>query len=354
MQLPEACYLIAAQLKVDGNQLIAYANEDMESGWDYNAGRWPIGSLWRVEGQILYAITRMFKPQTVVEIGSFVGCSATHFGMALKANGGGRVYSVDNGAQGGSPGSLVPPDIKPFIEFIRADGVDWLLGKDDGSVGLVFEDADHSDKLTANVAGLCRAKLAPGGIEIIHDAAKDFAYVGNHEKVFSPTGANIRRGLQTAGVPFRSYLVDPSDCGFGIWQQGGDWQGDKSLEVKVSEPIKVIKNFKLEEVSLMPNGSFEVGGTIPKEPEPIAAVEDKVIETPPASDLRIGGDDEPIASEEMIVQKKPEWVTDNPDTDGIWEKTVKKPPIEPAPDDDTVILPPAELPKKRGRKPKAK
>ena len=49
---------------LDAQQLIAYAAEDEIGGWTY-LGYWPGGSIWAVEGKILYALIRAIQPEQV-------------------------------------------------------------------------------------------------------------------------------------------------------------------------------------------------------------------------------------------------------------------------------------------------
>ena len=72
--------IIAAQVHIDAAQLYQYAMSDTLGGYhiDESQRRWPMGSLWGVEGQILYALVRILKPRRVVQIGGWVGCSAMH------------------------------------------------------------------------------------------------------------------------------------------------------------------------------------------------------------------------------------------------------------------------------------
>jgi predicted O-methyltransferase YrrM len=79
---------LAHDLHLDARALLAYAEEDRIGGWHENPEqrRWMTGSLWEVKGQILYALVRAIKPEHVVEIGTWFGCSATHILEAMANN----------------------------------------------------------------------------------------------------------------------------------------------------------------------------------------------------------------------------------------------------------------------------
>jgi hypothetical protein len=53
-------------VKADPQELIGYAAEDTLGGyhWDERQRQFPSGSLWQVEGQMLYALVRWLKPDT--------------------------------------------------------------------------------------------------------------------------------------------------------------------------------------------------------------------------------------------------------------------------------------------------
>lgn len=209
---------IANAYGLDSYDLIGYSYEDEISGWDSGYGDWPVGSLWTVEGRILYALIRALQPNMVVEIGTNVGCSASHIASALKMNGTGKLMTFDTAGSvvippdkdGHSavykPGQLIPDDLRPFVEVVNADGIKYLR-EYIGEVDFIFEDGAHSFEGTRDawVSGL--AVLNPGGLLISHDAA--------HFLV----GETIRKGIAAAGVVPNIYEVQPSDCGLAIYRQ---------------------------------------------------------------------------------------------------------------------------------------
>lgn len=230
MNLDAVLQLIAVQLKADPQELIEYAREDDLGGFHWNAAlaTFPMGSLYGVEGQILYSIIRLRKPEVIVEIGGWAGASATHMASACKANGFGIVISVDSGVGGMPHGREIPGFIRDHIELVQDDGRHWLAAQPDQSLGLVFEDADHSTELVRDLSALAIRKLLPGGILANHDAAHDFAYVGGGQKIGSDVGLAVRNGLAAANIYFTPYLAEPSDCGLALAVAPGEWQPSTS------------------------------------------------------------------------------------------------------------------------------
>lgn len=218
MNLNETLTLIAAQVHCDAKDLIAYAAEDTLGGYhiDETQRLWPMGSAWAVELQTLYALIRQFKPTVIVEIGGWVGASASHMALACKANGIGHVTSVDNGVGGQPHGYMIPDYLREFVTLVPEDGRIWLAKQDPQSIGFLFEDADHSTPLVMELSRLALNKIEPGGILATHDAAHDFAIVGGGQWIDSPVGRAVRDGLAQAGLHFTPYLAEPSDCGLAI------------------------------------------------------------------------------------------------------------------------------------------
>jgi predicted O-methyltransferase YrrM len=214
MTLDDALADIAHRFGLDTEELIQYSYEDEHSGWDKGVGEWPVGSLWTVEGRVLYALTRALKPDTVFEIGTNVGCSTTHFASALKANGHGTVLSFDTAetiqipglTQTYSQGELIPVHVREHVELIHGDGL-VHLEQYIGTAGIIYEDCDHSTESTQRAWTVGRQKLVTGGVIISHDAA--------HWLV----GEAIRQGITNAGMEATIYAIRPSDCGLAIWRK---------------------------------------------------------------------------------------------------------------------------------------
>jgi len=237
--LNQVLTFISLQIGCDPQELIAYAGEDTLGGYHFDPveARFPIGSLWGVEGQVLYALVRHLKPETVVEIGGWAGASASHLALAVQRNGSGKVISVDSyigdsaGTVGAAHGQLIPPALKTFVELVNADGRVWLAAQKAKSIGLIFEDADHSPDLVMELSRLALAKLKVGGYLVNHDAGHVQAYYPNGNVTPSPVGQNVQDGLSRAGANFRAYLAAPSDCGLAVTVK------DSDATIEVPQPM---------------------------------------------------------------------------------------------------------------------
>jgi len=202
--LIDTLFQIEKYLGLELDSLMPYADMDDIGGYhpDEAQRKWWTGAIWEVEGKTLYAVIRALKPHTIVEIGSGTGCSSTHMAAALKANGGGHVTTVD---RGNTP--QIPADLQAYVTIEAGDGIDYLALLPDNSVDFILEDADHTTDMCHAIGELAKTKLKPGGVLMAHDAAH-FA-----------VGAEVKAGYDLAGLDFRVYLTDPSDCGWAVWKK---------------------------------------------------------------------------------------------------------------------------------------
>lgn len=210
MLLNDALAAIAADFGLDAAALTTYAAEDRMGGFnhDVNARRWPTGSMWEVEGQFLYALVRAMRPCHVVEIGSWVGCSATHILEAMAVNdaedgSGGLLTSIDVDPGAGRD---IPLSLRQRWRFLRGAAQDVIPtaihSVDFGPVDIVFEDGPHDFEGTAAILAAVRDHLSPR-LVISHDGA--------HFLV----GADIRAAhVATFGAEPKILPIAPSDCGF--------------------------------------------------------------------------------------------------------------------------------------------
>lgn len=209
--LDDTLFSLEKYLGLELDSLLPLTAEDTLGGYhaDPALRKWHTGAVWEVEGQILYALIRALKPLNCVEIGSGDGCSANHTASALKANGGGHVTTID---RGNTP--LVLAGLENYVTVISGDGVEWLANQPDNSIDFIVEDADHTEAMCYEVAELAKSKLKPGGVLLSHDAAH-FA-----------VGQAVRAGYDRAGLDYRLYLTEPSDCGWLVWQRPSIPSGD--------------------------------------------------------------------------------------------------------------------------------
>lgn len=199
--------LIAERFGLDFSDLVIYAAEDALGGWhpDPALAKWPVGSMFGVEGQILYALCRALKPVSVINLGVYHGCSVAHIAAALKQNGNekGRVYAVDLTIR---EWPLMPAELMPYIVPVESEGVAYLHKKWPAKTLMIVEDLIHSEPEVRAVWEAAMPKIAAGGMIISHDSA--------HFLV----GDDVSNGIVMAGADTAlTVLTEPSDCGLTLW-----------------------------------------------------------------------------------------------------------------------------------------
>lgn len=198
--LDTALEKIGAYLNISPAELQGYINEDVVGGWDEDPtiAKWPVGSVWEVEGQILYALVRALKPRRVLEIGLFHGCSTSHIGEAILANDYGQLTSIDI-----YPMREIPDRYQRVATLVRADifTYDWK------PYDFVFEDAMHSVEMTQTSWGNF-ARTAPSGAVIV-----------SHDSEHYVVGTSVHEGIRTVTDDYLSLLIAPGKCGLAIWRK---------------------------------------------------------------------------------------------------------------------------------------
>jgi predicted O-methyltransferase YrrM len=138
-------------------------------------------------GRFIYAFARTYRPQIVVEVGSYAGGTAVGWATALAENGSGRLISVDNDtySQGTYPtitrGNLSKTPLPANrYEFRSGDSrqiIPKVAAELKGQVDTYLVDADHSYEgaLADLENGLPMVK--PGGFILVHDIDPRFRYL---------------------------------------------------------------------------------------------------------------------------------------------------------------------------------
>jgi predicted O-methyltransferase YrrM len=192
-------------------------------------GTFPIGSIFKEEGEILYSMIRAINPQSVIEVGTWYGCSATHMAKALMdLQSKIKIYAIDNAFDGralewdsgncATIGSLIPDIYRPYVDIHLANMEDEIIKFPDNSVDFIFEDSAHTYYTTHFMAMQAQRVLKPGGFFTFHDVLCSHINGVFHEGVISEV---MQKGLKDAGIfdEVNTCLVNPSTFGLGIWQK---------------------------------------------------------------------------------------------------------------------------------------
>ena len=200
-------YALGALIGIEGAMLESYAAQDKHGGYPHE---WPTGSLWKAEGQVLYALTRALNVNRAVEFGTWRGCSAAHIAQALHdahRDEPGTLEAVD--IWEGS-GDLIPAELRPYILLVHMDMCEFAAEMVERSVqfDLIFEDGPHDADSVGFVWSRARKLLRPGGVIVSHDA------------LHATAGPHIRRGIEASGLTPVFVSLGGSDCGLAVWRAG--------------------------------------------------------------------------------------------------------------------------------------
>ncbi len=213
MNLTTALSYIAHTFNLNPIELDMASQEDPHGGYNsaYEDG-FPTGSLWRVEGQFLYALIRALHPDNVLELGTWHGASATHLLQGIVDNKHGGLTCIDSNVHGSVEiGGMIPKALKPlaFLKDMRIETFVPQAVKEGWTYDFIFEDGMHDAAQVAFVWKHADLLLNPGGMIVSHDA------------MHSVAGEAVRDGIQQAGYGERTVnvLIEPADCGFAVWRK---------------------------------------------------------------------------------------------------------------------------------------
>jgi predicted O-methyltransferase YrrM len=150
----------------DSATFLQYMSEDNAGGRD--TGQWSGMSIHEMEGRIIYALVRHYKPKTVLEIGTADGCGATHILSALEANNKGTLLSLDIDA---NAGAKIPDRLRHRWTLQVGDSLDAPLTKAD----FVFEDGAHEYEYCFPTTNRILKEVKPK-VLIAHDLLSHKAY----------------------------------------------------------------------------------------------------------------------------------------------------------------------------------
>jgi predicted O-methyltransferase YrrM len=119
-------------------------------------------------GQLLYALARSARPQTVVEFGTSFGISTIYLAAAVTDNGTGRVVSTELSQRkvDAATANLAEAGVGGVVTILAGDALETLADVP-GPVGLVL--LDGWKDLCLPVLRLLEPRLAPGALVVADD-----------------------------------------------------------------------------------------------------------------------------------------------------------------------------------------
>jgi predicted O-methyltransferase YrrM len=158
-----------------------------------------LGAIGYTEGAYLYALLRMLRPEVLVETGVANGFSTAFSLLALQANGGGHLYSIDLPREvgreyepgtfyegegragipsGSEPGWLIPEHLKERWTLILGRSQEELppLLARLGAVDVFMHDSEHSFECMWFEFNAAWPALRPGGVLLSDDVNSTEAF----------------------------------------------------------------------------------------------------------------------------------------------------------------------------------
>jgi len=170
---------------------------------------------------LLYGLARSIKPKVCVEIGSARGKSACAVGLALRRNGGGKLYAIDphsptqwNDADSTDSFAIITKHLQKagvsdYVEIVRKTSKEAAAGWP-RPIDLIFIDGDHSYEGVKADWDLFIPHVSEFGVVVFHDTIWDL----RPDPKLSRGDMGVPRfvdELRTAGYP-----VITIDQNFGV------------------------------------------------------------------------------------------------------------------------------------------
>jgi len=206
MELTAALTAIAAQIGMDANQLIQYAD-------DYQGDN---------ERKVLNAIVRTLQPRNCLELGTHTGEGTTCILAALSHVYEKHITTVDISTDT-IIGSAIPANLRPYVTLVNAN-IDVWIGEQSG-YDFIFDDAAHSIHQVQEIYKWLDQLLNPGGVIMSHDAAVE------------GIGAYIREGQMKCGYDLPVYQIDPLPWGYSVYRKPG-WEIKPKPEIALGESVE--------------------------------------------------------------------------------------------------------------------
>jgi predicted O-methyltransferase YrrM len=192
---------VADKFDLEHGELLAYAEEDTIGGYHHDKEeRTCERGIWGVEGQVLYALIRAFKPSHVLEVGNTWGTSTQHICEALLRNGKGKLTTIDLGE------FKVPARYKKIAKAKVSDLFDFNY-KAVPRFDFVFEDGGHDGGAVTHVW------------EQFMKHAKKSAVIVSHDSEHFRLGPLVQSEIRQTNADYLSVAIAPADCGLAMWRK---------------------------------------------------------------------------------------------------------------------------------------
>lgn len=169
----------------------AAARGHLYSGWDSY-------TVERETAELLTALVRSFKPELILETGSYHGRSTRFLADACRRNGVGRVVTLEANADCAAEASRYLRDF-PEVQVVQSDSLAWLREYSGPPFGLVFLDSDRYTRVEE--LRLLRERGLALGPVLVHDTSRHRGEAGYEDDLEFPARLDAL-GLPSLENPF--------------------------------------------------------------------------------------------------------------------------------------------------------
>jgi predicted O-methyltransferase YrrM len=129
------------------------------------------------EADILYVLTRLLKPQQILETGVGAGVSSAYILQALHMNGSGRLTSIDLPDDGGLSGWAVPTELHKYWDLHLGPSSELLqkVLNELTSIDIFLHDSEHSYDNMMYEFTTVWPFIRDGGLFLAHDVGRNDA-----------------------------------------------------------------------------------------------------------------------------------------------------------------------------------
>lgn len=166
---------------------------------------WRYPGMAKAEGEILYLITRLLKPEVIIEAGTWMGTSTSYLAKGCFDNKKGKVITVDIKED---VGYAIPEELLPYIEFHKQSDIRDIIPKicnKELKVDMFFHDSLNSSEVILCEIEQILPFINKDGLIIAHD-------VFNYN---DPPGKNVAYFLNNIKDEIKCYFFK-TEKGLGV------------------------------------------------------------------------------------------------------------------------------------------
>jgi predicted O-methyltransferase YrrM len=169
--------------------------------------------------QVFYCLTRLKKPKTIIEVGTYKGKSAAIFAYGMYKNQlenklKGRIITIDNNEtkmMEHARKRFDSNDTRDIIECVEATSMDYFQGWVREGIDFIYLDGSHKYADVCSDFSLWVRHLKPDGIVFIHDTVARLERKFPDDYIFPLSAYNV---INVVGISVEPFGHEWKGCGF--------------------------------------------------------------------------------------------------------------------------------------------